>query len=251
MGVVRGWEVKFPPCRGKRDKDGAPSGVGMSERVGQPPLTSPGSSRSRGWRCRLYKLRAGPVHMRNHLRAAQAGFDAFLTPPHAIRAQHARRRAGYNGGDQPNQPGGEATSTFAKVTAAVRSAGSGHTKHFLRIDWGGGLRDFGRQRNEPIQVRRARLCGRTLDYSEYRSAFRVGLRAGTERFGVFLQTFHKNMSRAVAGRHHRLTPCKSIRSTPYGGKPWSFQHWNAVRNIFLSKVPGQPAAGMLPLLTAL
>ena len=27
---------KSPPCRRKRDKDGAPSGVEMSERVGQP-----------------------------------------------------------------------------------------------------------------------------------------------------------------------------------------------------------------------
>src|SRR5450759_3724246 len=29
---------KFPPCRKERDKGGAPSGVEMRERVGQPPV---------------------------------------------------------------------------------------------------------------------------------------------------------------------------------------------------------------------
>jgi len=28
---------RSPPCRKKRDKDGAPSGVQMKEKVGQPP----------------------------------------------------------------------------------------------------------------------------------------------------------------------------------------------------------------------
>ena len=38
MGVVvEKGRSKSPPCRERRDKDGAPSGVEMSERVGQPP----------------------------------------------------------------------------------------------------------------------------------------------------------------------------------------------------------------------
>lgn len=32
---------KPPPCRRERDKDGAPAGVGMAERIGKPHL-SPG-----------------------------------------------------------------------------------------------------------------------------------------------------------------------------------------------------------------
>jgi hypothetical protein len=37
MGVVVDRRSKSPPCRRKRDKSGALSGVEMSERVGQPP----------------------------------------------------------------------------------------------------------------------------------------------------------------------------------------------------------------------
>jgi hypothetical protein len=39
---------KSPPCRRRRDKDGAPSGVEMRERVGQPPHPASGEEQGRG-----------------------------------------------------------------------------------------------------------------------------------------------------------------------------------------------------------
>jgi hypothetical protein len=60
---------KSPPCRRKRDKGGAPSGVGMGERVGQPPHGGQGRGSVRllgGTRLRELYGQVANVEQRGH-----------------------------------------------------------------------------------------------------------------------------------------------------------------------------------------
>jgi hypothetical protein len=143
----------------------------------------------------LDKLRAGSVHMGNDLRAPQASCDAFLSPPHAIRPQHARRRAGYHRWYQLDETRCEAATTFAEVPAAMSSARRRHTKHFSRIHRGSAGRNFRRQRDEPIEIGSSGFRSCALDNGEHRSAFRVRLSAGAQKTIVFSQAFHESVSK--------------------------------------------------------